>query len=44
MADVNGVRAPSRDVVLDVKNLRKFYPIQRGFLRRTIGTSARSTT
>jgi peptide/nickel transport system ATP-binding protein len=27
----------SNDILLDVKNLRKFFPIQKGFLRRVIG-------
>jgi peptide/nickel transport system ATP-binding protein len=27
----------SNQIVLDVKNLRKFFPIQKGFLRRTVG-------
>ena len=25
------------DVILDVKGLRKFFPIRRGFLRKTVG-------
>ena len=32
--------APNRDgeqPLLEVKNLKKFFPIQKGFLRRTVG-------
>jgi len=27
----------NNDILLDVKNLRKFFPIQKGFLRRVVG-------
>ena len=27
----------SNEILLDVKNLRKFFPIQKGFLRRVVG-------
>jgi len=31
------VTDPNTDILLDVKNLRKFFPIQKGFLRRVVG-------
>jgi peptide/nickel transport system ATP-binding protein len=31
------VTDPNNDILLDVKNLRKFFPIQKGFLRRVVG-------
>jgi peptide/nickel transport system ATP-binding protein len=31
------VKDASNEILLDVKNLRKFFPIQKGFLRRTVG-------
>ena len=27
----------STEILLDVRNLRKFFPIQKGFLKRTVG-------
>jgi peptide/nickel transport system ATP-binding protein len=33
----NGQSKPASDVLLDVKGLKKFFPIQKGLLRRTVG-------
>src|SRR5919201_5804514 len=36
-APAGSTRQLSSDVLLDVRHLKKFFPIRRGFLRRTIG-------